>query len=253
MAGLRVTKRLLGRRQQSDRSFEVAAIGQRTGHDESALDKNLPVDACLSQLVPDAQDCLVVPERPFAVRDDRMLVERAREIVKGAQLADGLPPAAEPIKRQAVELADRRHIRRQADEHAQLGEGLAVPVALVRTCRDRQPSLQARGPIRAERDLELIADLRGQSPILGTLAGPALTFGFACAGDLGDGARGAPRLGRRRLRAGSLRPTPDATLSGSTARNWPRTSRLLLVQAFPPPNVAAKLGGRVRSAPTASD
>ena len=93
MAGLRVTKRLLGRRQQSDRSFEVAAIGQRTGHDESALDKNLPVDACLSQLVPDAQDCLVVPERPFAVRDDRMLVERAREIVKGAATR-GRPPAS---------------------------------------------------------------------------------------------------------------------------------------------------------------
>ncbi len=218
MAGLRVTKRLLGRRQQSDRSFEVAAICQRPGYDESALDKNLPVDACLSKLVPDAQDCLVVPERTFAVGDDRMLVERAREIVKGAQLPDGLPPPAEPVERQAVELADRRHIRRQADEHPQLGEGLSVPVALVRTRRDRQPSLQACGPIRAERDLELVADLRGQAAILGTFAGAALTFGFTCAGDFGDGTPRAPRLGRGRLRARSLRRTPGATLSGSTAR-----------------------------------
>ena len=43
--------------------------------DPALFDEHLAVHACLAQLVPGREDCLVVAESAFAVGDNRMLVE----------------------------------------------------------------------------------------------------------------------------------------------------------------------------------
>ena len=138
---------LAARREEGDRCFELAPVGQRAGHDEPAFDENLPVHAGLAQRVPNGDDGFVVTESPLAVGDHRMLVERPGEVVESPKLASRLPPAAEPVKREAVQLSKRPDLRRQPGEHAQLRERLPVPVALVGTARDAKAPLQSGGAI----------------------------------------------------------------------------------------------------------
>ena len=111
--------------------IELASVGEHAGHHEPALDQYLSVHSRLADLVPGGDDGLVVPERPLAVGDHGMLVERAGELVEGAQLTRRLAPATQPVKGEAVKLPDRRYLGRQPDEHPELGERLAVQVALI--------------------------------------------------------------------------------------------------------------------------
>ena len=210
---------LASRTEERDRSLEVAAVGHHAGHDEAPLDENFPVHALLSQRIPKCEDSLVPTERPLAVGDHRMLVERAGEVMESPQLASCFAPAAEPVEREAVELSNRPNVRCQPGEHAQLCERLPVPVALVGPGRDPKSSLQPRRAIGTDSSPQLLADLERQLVVLSSSANAALALRFAILSRLLALARPSSRPGRHALlRAIPRSRTAGATLSRGTAR-----------------------------------
>jgi len=120
MALVGVAERLPTRPKERDGAFDVAAVGVHPGHDEAALDEDVPVHTGLAQHVPGLDYGLVVTERPLAVGDDRVLVEGPGEIVERPKLPGRLSPAAEAVERETVQLPDRPDVRCQAGENAQL-------------------------------------------------------------------------------------------------------------------------------------
>ena len=159
-----------------------------------------------------------------------------------AQLPSRLPPATEAIKREAVELSNRRDLRCQTGEHTQLRESLPVPLALRRPGSRFQGVVPApwSGPDRRLPAARLGPPVAGRCPRRvfgpGARARPA---GRARAAGLGPSvlpalparapgcdprgrtagatlSRGAARIGHNLERYPA--PPPDATMPSPVAR-----------------------------------
>ena len=112
-----------------DGVVEPPLVGEGAGGDDAALGHELGAGAGGTQLVPQLLDLVVLPERPVAVGEDRVLLDALGLGPEHLELTLGLGPAPEPVQRQAVQFAHRRGAGSLFGERAQAAAGILVALA----------------------------------------------------------------------------------------------------------------------------
>src|SRR5690606_27841557 len=149
-----VLPRLLGQaeplREQAHRGRQLAAVGERSGHDDATLGHERRARRGLAQLGPQALDLAVLAHRAPAVGEDRVLFgAAAAELDERIQVAGRVLPPPEAVERQPVQLADLGEVRHLAHDGSEDLAGLAEPLPGERRRGLADALLEALGAARA--------------------------------------------------------------------------------------------------------
>ena len=202
--------------QQGERLGEPALVGERAGVDDAALGDELGRRRHRGQLQPQLLDLAPPALGPVAVHEHRVLVDRVAQVGVGLELLGRGGVVADPVLREAGELADARRVGQLLAQRPEDPQRLALAVV---------GEGVGRGHERAEGAVGVAAGhLRH---LLLHVGGAALAAAARRRGGRrrAPGARAASRRGRcacRRSAAPSARPYRP---SGAARRNaWRRAS-----------------------------
>ncbi len=192
--------------EQRDAVLEPAAVGERPGRDDPPLRHELGIGRRRGELLPELVDPSPALLGPHRVHQHRVLLHRVGQLDEGLELGRRGAVVAEPVLREAGQLADAGRVGKRVAHGSEDPDRLLVAVVRVRIGGFHEPVEEVLpAPTAEAQDLGLDVARRTSTATLRAVRGVALPVMLAAPGhprSVGGLSNGSgPQRSRARQRA----------------------------------------------------